>query len=67
MSRDPYNKVGKFILDECAENKVTYAFACANKEHLRRTKLWPNCYYNFHSANVISFDHSTNVIKVDHA
>jgi hypothetical protein len=30
-SRDPCNKVGRFILEECAAHKVTYDYACVNK------------------------------------
>jgi len=31
ISRDPYNKVGKFVLAECWKRSMTYKFACAVK------------------------------------
>jgi hypothetical protein len=31
VSRDPYNKVGQFILEELKQAGVTYAFACQHK------------------------------------
>ena len=31
MNRDPYNHVGKQILEECKKNRMTYGYACVEK------------------------------------
>lgn len=38
-SRDPYNKVGRFILEELAAKGVSYHYACKFKRSNHETPL----------------------------
>ena len=38
VSRDPYNRVGKFILEELKQAKVLYGYACQHKVSRKEKK-----------------------------